>query len=45
MFWIALVPVIMITKFLLLAICLLFASSLIAMLVIEGVEWLWSRRS
>jgi hypothetical protein len=45
MFWIALVPVIMITKFLILAAGLIFVSAFIAMLVIEGVEWLWSRLS
>jgi len=45
MFWIALVPVLMITKFLILAAGLVFVSALIAVLVMEGVEWLWSRRS
>ena len=45
MFWIALVPVLILSKFLLLAAGLIFVSAFIAMLVIEGVEWLWSRRS
>lgn len=45
MFWLYLIPVIMVSKFLLLAAGLIFVSAFIAMLVIEGVEWLWSRRS
>ena len=45
MFWLYLIPVIMVSKFLLLAAGLVFVSALIAVLVMEGVEWLWSRRS
>ena len=45
MFWIVLVPVLMITKFLVLAAGLVFVSAFIAVLVMEGVEWLWSRLS
>jgi hypothetical protein len=45
MFWIALVPLLILSKFLLLAAGLVFVSAFIAILVIEGVEWLWSRLS